>query len=158
MNPFLHLRAQVKSALEREAKLNPSERACHQWQFLTTVNTVIYIVGKGGANTMFYSIGIKGERKLCMPVDMLDIITSWASLKFTAYAVCRRRNDYIHGPCLSLNRLLLTDPPVDTFIVGLTPEGKVIRLYTYVKGLRCSSWERFTENKTTQRRRSRLRK
>lgn len=147
-NPFSHLRAQVKSSLEREAKLTPNERRMHQWQFFTTVNDVVYIVGKGGANTMFYMVGQDGERKLCPPEEMLQIISSWANAKFAMYAICKKPSAFSHGPFSSLDMALsVGDAPKGSYIVGLTPDAKVKRLYKLRSGLMEDKWVPFKPKK-----------
>lgn len=143
INHFSHLRQQVKSCLEREAKLNPEQRKKHQWQFVTTVGGVPYIVGKGGANTMFYQVGAQGKRELCMPVAMLDIISSWAGAKYAVYAVGRRKDCYSNGPFQDLNQALDCDGDTGEYIVGITTEGKVHRLYVMKKGISKSKWVKF---------------
>jgi hypothetical protein len=147
MNPFTHLRTQIKSCLEKEARLSPSERKQHQWQFITTVNSVTYMVGKGGANTMFYSIGIEGKRHLCMPKEMLSIISSWVGSKYPMYAIGKKKGAYTHGPNPSIDTLLEEDPNTGSFIVGLTHEGKAIRLYRYEAGMMGNQWVKFTNTK-----------
>jgi hypothetical protein len=146
MNPFTQLKTQVRSALEKETKLSPEERKQHQWQFLTTVNGVTYIVGKGGANTMFYMIG-KGERKICMPKEMLDVIGTWGTSKYPMYAICKKKGRYTHGPNPSLEAMFDEDPAVGSFLVGFTNDGRVHRLYKYVSGLMGSEWVEFKASK-----------
>lgn len=143
INPFSHLRAQVKASLEREAKLSPNERRMFQWQFFATVNNVTYIVGKGGANTMFYMVG-EGERKLLSPADMLDKISEWASSKFSMYAVCKKPSAFSHGPFPNIKQALaVKDAPKKSYIVGLTPDRKVVRLYKLKSGLMQDEWVPF---------------
>lgn len=147
-NPFVHLRAQVKACLEREAKLSPAERRQHQWQFFTTIKDVVYIVGKGGANTMFYMIGQEGERKLCSPPDMLNIISSWATAKYSMYAVCIKPGAFTHGPFPDVKQALaVEDAPKGSYIVGLTPDSKVRRLYKLKSGLMEDKWIPFKAKK-----------
>lgn len=148
INPFSHLRAQVKSCLEKEAKLSPNERRMFQWQFFATVNGVTYIVGKGGANTMFYMIGEQGERQLCAPEVMLNIISSWAGAKFAMYAICKKPDAFTHGPFITEKEALsVKDAPEGSFIVGLTPDNKVIRLYKLKSGLMDDKWVPFKPKK-----------
>tara|TARA_B100000700_G_scaffold88627_1_gene99995 strand:- start:112373 stop:112825 length:453 start_codon:yes stop_codon:yes gene_type:complete len=148
MNPFTHLRAQVKANLEREAKLSPAERRQHQWQFFTTVGEVTYIVGKGGANTMFYMVGQNGERHMCSPKDMLDIISSWGQSRFAVYAVCKKPSKFSHGPFQSEEEALaVKDAPKGSYIVGITPENKVIRLHKLKSGLMDDKWVPFKPKK-----------
>lgn len=147
VNPFTHLRSQVRACLEKEAKLPPDERRKHQWQFLTTVAGMTYIVGKGGANTMFYMIGTEGERKLCHPEEMLQIISKWGGAKYAMYAVCKTPKHFTHGPFPELNQALNVDADPGSYLVGLTVEGKVIRLYQMKQGLKSSKWCEFKRKK-----------
>ena len=146
-NHFSHLRQQVKSCLEREAKMSPEQRKQHQWQFITTVAGVPYIVGKGGANTMFYQIGTKGERSLCMPKDMLEIISSWAGAKFAMYAIGRKPNTYSQGPFPELDQAKECDADNGEYIVGITKDGKVKRLFQMKSGITGSKWVPFKGKK-----------
>lgn len=143
MNHFSHLRQQVRACLERESKLTPSERKLHQWQFVTTVAGVPYVVGKGGANTMFYQVGIKGERKLCMPKEMLDIISDWNKSKYAMYAICKTKSKYRVGPVPKIDGLLEGTGRPGEYIVGITSENKVVRLYICKSGITESVWVPF---------------
>ena len=146
VNHFSHLRSQVKACLEKEAKLSPNDRKKHQWQFLTTLNGVTYIVGKGGANTMFYSVG-NGERKLCHPKEMLDIISSWGKAKYAMYAIGKKRDAYTHGPSEDIDTLLEEQGEPGEYIVGMTSDGKVVRLYEAKKGISSTIWVPFERKK-----------
>lgn len=147
-NPFSHLRAQVKASLEREAKLSPAERKNQQWQFLTNVSGVYYLVGKGGANTMFYQIGAEGERKFAKPKEMLDIISGWAGAKFAMYAICKKPSKFSHGPFHDIKQALeVVDAPKGSYIVGLTSDSKTIRLYKLKSGLMEDQWVKFKPKK-----------
>lgn len=73
---FKILKQKVVALLKIEARLSIKEREQQQWQLLFDIQGRQYIVGKAGANTMFWSID-NGERSLCYPQDMIQLIDEW---------------------------------------------------------------------------------
>lgn len=77
MSLFKVMRQKVVGLLKVEAKLSIKERECQQWQLLFDVKGWgSYVVGKAGANTMFWSKD-GSERALCYPNDMVELIDKW---------------------------------------------------------------------------------
>lgn len=85
---FKAMRAKVVGCLKIEAKMTIKEREQQQWQLLFQIKGHgDYIVGKGGANTMFW-IKNNGERHTCYPQQMLELLDKWcASSESTKYHI-----------------------------------------------------------------------
>lgn len=130
MNPFKILHDQVKGALTKEASLSPEERKLFQWQFLVTVANLTYLVGKGGANTMFYRIN-DGEMKYEYPDKMLDIVKSWSGEKYSAFALYKgkKKGKKTYATLEEAKGKLPKDFVNNLYIVGETKEGKKTRLF-----------------------------
>lgn len=74
---FKVMRQKVVGLVRVEAKLSIKERECQQWQLLFDIKGWgSYIVGKAGANTMFWSKN-DSERVLCYPEEMVAQIDKW---------------------------------------------------------------------------------
>lgn len=82
------MKAKVMALLKEEARLSAKERQSQQWQLLLQIENVgQFIVGKGGINTMFYIVN-NGERKLCLPADMVNKIDKWiVKLSVKSYSI-----------------------------------------------------------------------
>ncbi len=74
MNPYAQLAKQARALLRLELEFSPEERAKSSWLSQIEFCGTKIVLGKGGANTLFYSLG-NGERQIGYPnvvVDMLD--------------------------------------------------------------------------------------
>lgn len=143
------LRKRVRAMWKLEEDLSPNERENHQWQFLSMQSGVPYLVGKGGANTFFYRIGEKGEMKYVLPDEMFAIMDKWLALDYMLFAITSSRNIEKAPQSNSLETLKANkkDKHVGKFIVGITPDRRVIRLYKLESGLRGNQWVRFKGKK-----------
>jgi hypothetical protein len=149
MNPLTLMKANIVTCLQREAKLSPEDRKQMQWQFLTTIGDLTYIVGKGGANTMFYMVG-DAPRVICTPKEMVGVMDAWIGSKFSHYVICDSKKKVFSKPTSDVNRILKKADPVkyaSNFIAGVTNDGKLIRLYEAKKGLTKASWVEFKKKK-----------
>ena len=137
-NPIAHLRSKVRALFTLEDKLTPEEKANQQWQLLTQVSGLNLIVGKGGVNTAFYVLG-DNERQICYPQDLLDFLETLSKAKFPVYKVMYSRSR-IEGVYTS-EKEAKASPVLDgAFIVGVTFEGKLKKLYSGSKGLMKKQW------------------
>ena len=143
MNTIKHLVTKAKLLLHQESKLEPEERAQHQWQMLTKRSGVQYIVGKGGANTCFIVIG-EGERKLYYPDEFIKQLEKLAKQKFGAYAIyCKRRDKLYPTRWHTIDEVKAREPRRSSLvIVGLDDKGNRHELYYASKGLTGISWVR----------------
>ena len=86
VRPVVVLRAlkqKVQQLLAIEFKMTQAERQCQQWQLLFQIKGMgQVVVGKGGINTMFYQVG-NGERELCLPQKLGEVIDTWIALANT---------------------------------------------------------------------------
>lgn len=96
------LNRQFRALMNIEQTLSPAQRKLNQFQLLATEGLITYIVGKGGANTIFYSVN-QGERKLCYPDEMLAILKEWTS---TVTCAVFRNDKRISKPTTDVKRIL----------------------------------------------------
>lgn len=89
---FKVMKQKVFQLLQAESKLTTQERSCNQWQLLFQIKGCgDIIVGKGGVNTMFYTVN-NSERKLLLPEAMLDKIDQWIiKTEVTTYTVVNKK-------------------------------------------------------------------
>ncbi len=143
------LRKQVQAMWKIEEGLSPNEREHHQWQVLAMQGGVPYIVGKGGANTFFYKVGATEEMQYALPDKMFAIIDGWLREPYVLYAITSSR-DFSDAPqSTSLEKLKgkTKDRYVGMYLVGVTSDNRVIRLFKLDKGLRSNQWIPFGQKK-----------
>ena len=137
------LRRQVRSAWALEKDLPPAEREKMQWQFLAMQSGVPYLVGKGGANTFFYRIGEKGNMEYLMPDDMFALMDKWTADRYVLFAITKSKKiEKAKRKSKDVKDLLKRTniKYAEYFIVGLTPEGELVRLYSFKTGLTGNAW------------------
>jgi hypothetical protein len=134
------LRAKVVALLRIESKMGLAERGAQQWQLLVQLNgDECYVVGKGGVNTMFYTVN-GGERKLCYPDEMLALIDCWVAASMVpAYAVTNLKGG-IAKRCTSRKSALEFRAKLGYHIVKIVG-GKQTRIYVRRASLFGKSWE-----------------
>lgn len=130
MNHITHLRKQVKTAILAESKMTPEERRMHQWQFLCTIGDITYLVGKGGANTMFYRIG-DGELFHEYPEALLEKMKLWGLEKYVHYSIVDPDTQKIIKHSADIEVVLAKKPKKykKYRIFGSLPNGKYEPLY-----------------------------
>ncbi len=134
------LKTKVNSLLMAEAKLSKAERECQQWQLLFQIKGLgQVIVGKGGVNTTFYTIG-KAERVLCLPQDLLNKIdTLIAMSSAVTYSIVSSEGKTIKRG-LSKPEAQAYDAPKGSFICEVK-DGKRKKTHKRGKGLTGLSWK-----------------
>lgn len=143
-NQLRHLLTKAKYLLYLESKLRPEECALHQWQLLATHGNVLYIVGKGGANTCFYKIG-DDERQICYPNDLIEFLTKLAAQKYSSYSIYTKDKKLVKKGLNTLDKALAIIPKSSgMWIVGISSTDNVKRrLYYSVSGLRANDWVKY---------------
>jgi hypothetical protein len=143
------LRKQVRALWKLEEDLPPNMRENHQWQCLAMQSGIPYLVGKGGANTFFYRIGEKDEMQYALPDDMFSIMDKWLAQDYMMYAITKKRDISNAPQSQSLDKLMkrTDDYYVGYYIVGITQNQSVVRLYTLKSGLRSNQWVPFKPKK-----------
>jgi hypothetical protein len=138
------LRKQVLTAWKSEETLPPDIRRLYSWQFVCRHNDIPYLVGKGDANTFYYSIN-GNDIQYVMPSEMLDILNGWVNSKYTLYAITRTKKIKTKHTSTNLDNLLSVKIPklVGYFIVGIKSDGSVVRLYRLTSGLKGVTWIKF---------------
>jgi hypothetical protein len=138
------LRRQVRALWRLEEDMSPKKREAFSWQLVAAVGKMVYLVGKGGANTFFYKIGENGKLKYVMPDTMLSILDGWCMPSFVSYAIVRRVNGDMKTVRSSLvvkDLLARTQSKYSGCrIVGYAHDGAVTPLYKFKNGLFGSSW------------------
>ena len=139
-NQLKHMLTKAKYLLYLESKLAAEDVAQNQWQLLASHHGVIYIVGRGGANTCFYKIGDQ-ERQICYPNDLVKFLTKLASQKYASYSVYSKERKLLKKGFISLDEALAYKPKgAGMWIVGVTQDNKKRKLYYSVSGLRSNDW------------------
>lgn len=117
-NPLLHVLTKVKYLLYLESKLEPEERAQHQWQMLTMRGKVKYVFGKGGANTCFLIVDDK--RETFYPDDFVARIKVLARQKYASYGIYSgKKKKVIKHFCLLHDALEYVPTNSDQTVVGI---------------------------------------
>lgn len=149
MSELKVLRKQVKALWAIEEKLSPNERVHHQWQIVATQGKLTYLVGKGDANTFFWSKN-GAEMQYGYPEQAFQVIDSWMKASYTVYAITKSR-DWSKSKAISSKEdelLLITDDRyVGRYLVGVTADQRVIPLYRLEKGLRGNQWVKHKRKK-----------
>lgn len=132
------MRRRFQNLMNMETSLSPEDRKKSQFQLLCTVGKQVYIVSKGGANTIVWKVN-DGEPTYCTPLEMLDQFDKWLSQKhigfiLTSGAKVKKSRD--------IGTLLSMKPTHTATIVGVTPEHKKELLYRWRVGLNKSGWEK----------------
>ena len=145
LNCLSVLRKQVRALLATEEGMNIDQRKCFEWQLLVHVGAVPYVVGKAGANTMYFRIGAPKEGvepEVMYPDEMLALIDGWCK---STYAVFQIRV----GSEVALDGIETEDAALKkkpkTFqknmhIVGVKANGQVDDLHVLKSGLNGLHW------------------
>lgn len=136
---FKAMRSKVVGLIRVEDRMTIKERKCQQWQILFQIKGFgDYIVGKGGANTMFYMVD-GGERKLCFPQEMIQILDKWcADSESVKYHVAVNKKSVAAYD--SKEAALKHKAPHGAVIVKVAA-GKKTVLYVRTQGLMGASWK-----------------
>lgn len=135
------LRRRVKAAWQAESTLTPDERRQHSWQFVTRQSGQPYLVGKGDANTFYYSVGENVEPTFVMPDEMFAVLDSWCNSRFVYYCIAKGKQ--LGKVRYSSEKEAMKRKGskfVGCAIVGVTGDNKKKSLYRYREGLTGSGW------------------
>jgi antitoxin component YwqK of YwqJK toxin-antitoxin module len=138
------LRKRVIAAWKAEATLSPDERRLHSWQFVARQADIPYLVGKGDANTFYYSVN-GGDVQYAMPDEMVDIMNSWIHSQYVCYAITKTRKVKESRKSTDLQALLKkkSEKFIGYYIVGIKADGKLIKLYQMKNGLMKHEWVKY---------------
>lgn len=143
MNALKHLRKQVRALWKLEEAMPPDQREQHTWQLTANQAGVLYLMGKGGANTFFYRIGEKGELKYVMPDEAFAILDKWTADRYVMYAITKSKK-LAKAKRQSKNIEELKGRTHSKYsghhIVGFNADGSCIRLFTFRTGLTGNEW------------------
>lgn len=135
------LRDQVRKALSVETTMTVENRKLFGWQFVAIHAGENFVVGKTGANTMYYRIGNDPsvEPNVCYPDEMLDILDTWVRSTYPMYRIVGGHE--VVKSSTSLDVLLNMKPKFSpAAIVGVTSKGKQVKLFEYRSALNGSLW------------------
>lgn len=137
---FKMMEYKVLTLIKAEAKMSQKERGCQQWQLLFQIKGFgDYLVGKGGVNTMFYTVN-GSERVLCYPNEMLEIIQKWTnSASEVKYLVLNTEGVQVREYA-SLEEAKDFKAKAGYFIARLA-EGKKKKLFVRKAGLVNKTWK-----------------
>lgn len=138
-NPYRHCAVKVRALFQSEARMSPEERRQNQWTLLIKFGTTQIVVGKGDVNTVFYTLGADGERKICYPDSLLENLTALGNQSHWYYELERPNRPLKHyWKLASLQRLIVPDKGYRVYGIGKTRE-QVLRGY---KGLDGYEWRK----------------
>lgn len=137
--------SKVKALLKVEAGHNATERSAQQWQLLFDVDGVQFIIGKGGVNTMFYTVGT-ADRVLCYPDELIEFLERLIRSKYASYAICNASGKIVISGLLSEEAALKKKAPVGAYIIAFE-NGKKVRLFVREKGIFKDVWNPFVKPK-----------
>ena len=135
--------AKVKALLKVESSHNAKEREAQQWQLFFNIDGIQFIIGKGGVNTTFYTVG-KGERKLCYPDELIKFLEELVKKKYSSYSICGASGEVIRSGIMSEDDALRKKAPIGSFIVA-HGDGKRFRLYERQPGLFKDVWKPYSK-------------
>lgn len=141
VNALKVLRDQVRKALATEATMTIENRRLFGWQFVAVNAGENFVVGKTGANTMYYRVGNDAsiEPSVCYPDEMLDILDSWVRATYSMYRLMSGKS--VVESSTSIDELLELKPKFSpAVIVGVTPKGKEKKMFEYRTALSGALW------------------
>lgn len=128
------LLTKLKHLFNTESKLSADQRAQNEWVLICNVHGLKITVGKGGANTVFYSLGEKAERNICYPVDIVELFQKRSERKYEMYLL----ND---TPIWSDKTAIKKVKPKPGYTIhGMTETGDKELVYKAKKGLTQTAW------------------
>lgn len=139
------LRKQVRALLSSEAGMSIDQRKCFEWQLLVHVGDVPYVVGKAGANTMYFRIGAPKEGvdpEVMYPEDMLALIDGWCKSVYAVFQIRVGKTVVLDG--IETEDAALKKKPKqyenNMHIVGVKANGQVDDLHMLKNGLNGLRW------------------
>lgn len=139
------LRKQVRALLSTEAGMSIDQRKCFEWQLLVHVGDVPYVVGKAGANTMYFRVGAPKEGvdpEVMYPEEMLALIDGWCKASYAVFQIRVGKNVVLDG--LETEDAALKKKPKqyekNMHIVGVKANGQVDDLHVLKSGLNGMHW------------------
>lgn len=94
LNPYRNLLQKVKAALKEDDNLTPNQCEIFQWQFLAKIGEHTFTVGKGGINTIFFSLA-SNQREVCYPEDILTRLENLSRGDIFCYRVLDRKKNLL---------------------------------------------------------------
>lgn len=85
-NPYGQVARQIRALLRLESSYAPEVREKFEWMLRLDVLGTPLVVGRGGANTIFWSFG-EGKRELAFPDPALSYFDRLARQPYVAYDV-----------------------------------------------------------------------
>lgn len=145
LNCLSILRKQVRALLATEEGMNIDQRKCFEWQLLVHVGGVPYVVGKAGANTMYFRIGIPTpnvEPEVMYPDEMLALIDGWCKSTYSVFQIRVGKEVVLDG--LETEEAALKKKPKsfekNMHIVGVKSNGQIDDLHVLKNGLKGLHW------------------
>jgi hypothetical protein len=131
INPYSHVARQARSLLKREMMFQPKEREKLSWMLMVEFLGAKIMLGKGGANTLFYTLG-NGDRQIGFPNVIIDYFDKLGRQPFALYTVTygdKRRGFYDKDHALAIK------PKTGMRIVGTKHNGEKQPAYVAKKNL-----------------------
>lgn len=144
MNTLQVVKKQILKLLTTEASMSEEERKLFDWQFVVQVDGQSYLIGKTGANTMFYRRPQDSEVQVLYPDAMLELIDEWSKSKYVRYCVCFKNTSNVKIDNIETEEKALRKKPnkfaSGYVICGVTPKGQKVALHKLQSGLNGMVW------------------
>lgn len=132
LNPYVHLARQVRALLRVEEDFGPDERKKSSWMIQVEFLGKKIVVGKGGANTIFYTFG-KGKRQICYPDSILKILDKLARQQYVLYRVGSKAEGGVTK--FDRDHALAVEPRPGAEIIGVDAKGSKRTVFRAKKDL-----------------------
>lgn len=136
------MRQKIVTLLKIEGRMSLAERECQQWQLLFQIGKRSYVIGKGGANTMFHIVN-DGERELLLPHDMIALIDTWIAASGKPYFAILDPDGKVVKRDLEDKEAALKYKTKPGYFVARIADGKKQRLYVRQGGIMGSTWKAY---------------
>lgn len=120
MNPYKNTLQKVKALLKEDDHLTTGQCEVYQWQLLLKVLDFTFFVGKGGINTIFYSLS-STERATCYPDELLTMLEKMAKSDVFVYVALNKKKKMLD---YSVDRSFVENIKDAAFIATVSHKGK----------------------------------
>ena len=126
LNPYRYLLSSVRAMLKQKVKLGVDDRKRLSWMILAEFAGTKMLVGKGGANTFFWTFG-SGDRQIGYPNELLGLLERLGRQKHVLYMLIDAAKTKTEK--FSLDELLEAKPRRGDVVFSVSMDGVQAPLY-----------------------------